>query len=446
MSGSDLIVAIATPSGRGGIGVIRLSGPAPALLALSAALSGPSLPAPRRAVLRRFLDDQGGLIDEGLMLYFPAPSSYTGEHVLELQGHGGPQVLQRLLARCRALGARMAHPGEFTERAFLNGKLDLAQAEAVADLINATSEQSAKAAANSVAGEFSQLIQYLIDDIVSLRTLVEGTIDFPEEEIDFLKESHAGRRLQQVRDSLSKVLKASHTGRLLRDGLMVVLVGTPNVGKSSLLNRLAGEDLAIVTDVPGTTRDAIRESIAIDGVPIQIVDTAGLRETDDMLERIGMERSREMIKKADVALHITDASAQTVPDVVAQLPDQLTRITVVNKIDLIGEEPRRKKMPGGDCVWLSAKTGEGVGLLKQALWDCAGAQPESDSVFTARARHIDALQLASKHLDQAAGLSGQLELFAEELRQAHLALGQITGQFSADDLLGEIFSTFCIGK
>ena len=446
MSDPDLIAAVATPPGRGGVGIVRLSGQASALREIAAGVARSALPPPRQAVLRQFLDDQSQPIDEGLMLYFPAPHSYTGEHVLELQGHGGPQVLQRLLFRCLALGARIARPGEFTERAFLNGKLDLAQAEAVADLINASSDRSARAAANAVAGKFSELIQTLISDIISLRTLVEGTIDFPEEEIDFLKETHAGERLQRVRDSLSSVLKVSHAGRLLRDGLMVVLVGAPNVGKSSLLNCLAGEDLAIVTDVPGTTRDAIREVIAIDGVPIQIVDTAGLRETADAVERIGIQRPWEMINKADVALLMTDAGSESFPAVAGQLPRHLKRITVINKIDLTRKEAQREKLPDGDRVWLSAKTGAGIDLLKQALWDCAGAQPEGDTVFTARSRHIDALQLASTHLDRAAGLSGQLELFAEELRLAHGALGKITGEFTADDLLGEIFSTFCIGK
>lgn len=446
MNGSDLIAAVATPHGRGGVGIVRLSGPASAIHRLAAGIACAALPPPRHAVYRRFVDDQARVIDEGLMLYFPEPNSYTGEHVLELQGHGGPLVVRRLLARCIALGARIARPGEFTERAFLNGKLDLAQAEAVADLINATSEQSAIAAANSVTGEFSKLIQSLIDGIVSLRTLVEGTIDFPEEEIDFLKESRASERLQHLRDSLSGVLKASQTGRLLRDGLMVVLVGTPNVGKSSLLNRLAGEDLAIVTDVPGTTRDAIRESVVIDGVPIHVVDTAGLRETDDAIERIGIQRSWDMINKADLALLIADAGSTIFPNIAAQLPTRLKRITVFNKIDLAGETPRREKRADGECVWLSAKTGMGIDFLKQALWDCAGAQPEGDTVFTARTRHIEALQRACIHLDQASGLSGKLELFAEELRLAHVELGAITGQFTADDLLGEIFSTFCIGK
>lgn len=442
----DIIAAIATAPGRGGIGVVRVSGPD---LSLFAQHLLRRLPQPRRATLAVFRDEQGEAIDEGIALRFPAPHSYTGEDVLELQGHGGPLVLRQLLQRCQQLGARLARPGEFTERAYLNGRMDLTQAEGVADLIEASSVRAARAALHSVRGDFSKLIQELSEKIITLRMLLEATLDFPEEEVDFLTAGRAAGQLDDVRKQLDQVIAASRQGSLLRDGIRVVLVGEPNVGKSSLLNRLAGDDVAIVTDIPGTTRDAVREEIDIDGLPVHVIDTAGLRETADAVERIGIERSWAQIARADLALLISDAghpapaSNQAIID---RLPAGLPRIQVINKIDLAGLPPRQSVQDGEIRVWLSAKTGAGLDELKQAIWQQAGWSPVGEGAFTARARHIEALQRARQHLAQAAALTAQLELYAEELRLAHEALGAITGEFTPDDLLGEIFSRFCIGK
>lgn len=447
MIARDIIAAIATAPGRGGIGVVRVSGPS--LSAFVSALPGGRLQ-PRVATRAIFRDRSGEALDEGLALFFPAPHSYTGEDVLELQGHGSPVVLGQVLARCLELGARLARPGEFTERAYLNGRIDLAQAEGVADLIEASNATAARAALRSLRGHFSELIQELKDKIITLRMLVEATLDFPEEDVEFLQAARAAEQLQDLRAQLAKVLGATRQGSLLREGLRVVLVGEPNVGKSSLLNRLAGDEVAIVTEVPGTTRDTLREQIDIDGLPVHIIDTAGLRESADPVERIGIERTWTEIARADLVLLLSDVT-RSADDrsaaILERLPAALPRLRVVNKIDLLGQPARLEKNPSGETlVWLSAKTGEGLDDLKRALWQQAGWQAAGEGLFTARARHVAALQLASSHLDQAAAQSSQLELYAEELRLAHEALGGITGEFTADDLLGEIFSRFCIGK
>lgn len=442
----DIIAAIATAPGRGGIGIIRISGPALGSFARGLL---PRLPQVRRALFTPFLDAAGDPIDEGLALFFAAPHSYTGEDVIELQGHGGPAVMHQLLQRCLALGARLARPGEFTERAYLNGRMDLAQAEGVADLIEASTALAARAALRSLQGNFSQLIQELNKKIVGLRTLLEATLDFPEEEVEFLTAGRAGDRLDQIRQDLEATLAATRQGSLLRDGIQVVLVGAPNVGKSSLLNGLAGDDIAIVTEVPGTTRDTVREQIDIDGVPVHIIDTAGLRETGDAVEQIGISRTWAMINKADLALLVSDASGtDDAADrvIIGQLPASLARIRVMNKIDLLGRASARETVGDEERLWVSARTADGLGLLKQAIYDRAGWHPTGEGLFTARARHLEALKAAQQHLEMAAGLTGQLELYAEELRLAHEALCRITGEFTADDLLGEIFSKFCIGK
>lgn len=438
----DLIAAIATAPGRGGVGVVRVSGGA-AVADLAAAVLG-RMPAPRHATLAPFLDAAGTPIDTGIALYFVAPHSFTGEHVLELQGHGGPVVLDRLLRRCVELGARLAGPGEFTRRAYLNGKLDLAQAEAVADLIDAASDEAARSAQRSLSGEFSARIHTLVDAVTRLRVLVEATLDFPEEDIDFLRQANAYGRLDAIDASLQAVRTQARHGALLREGLTVVLVGQPNVGKSSLLNRLAGFEAAIVTEMAGTTRDTVREAIQIRGVPLHIVDTAGLRETDDAVEKIGIARTWAAVEKADVALLLVDA-AHGVGDaeaaILARLPP-LARLTVHNKIDVTAEPPRA----AGDAVWLSARTGAGVDLLRDRLLEAAGGQAAGEGAFMARARHLDALSRAAAHLAAARAAAVELELFAEELRLAQDALAEITGAFTADDLLGEIFASFCIGK
>ncbi|MCE3000689.1 MAG: tRNA uridine-5-carboxymethylaminomethyl(34) synthesis GTPase MnmE [Betaproteobacteria bacterium] len=447
MIARDIIAAIATAPGRGGIGVVRVSGPS--LSAFVSVLPGCSLQ-PRMATLAIFRDRSGQALDEGLALFFPAPHSYTGEDVLELQGHGSPVVLGQVLARCIELGARLARPGEFTERAYINGRIDLAQAEGVADLIEASNATAARAALRSLQGHFSELIQGLKDKIINLRMLVEATLDFPEEDVEFLQAGRAAERLQDLRAQLDRVLGATRQGSLLREGLRVVLVGEPNVGKSSLLNRLAGDEVAIVTEVPGTTRDTLREQIDIDGLPVHIIDTAGLRESADPVERIGIERTWAEVARADLVLLLSDATRSADDRSVAileRLPAALPRLRVVNKIDLLDQPARLERDPSGEArVWLSAKTGEGLDDLKRALWQQAGCQAVGEGLFTARARHIAALQVASSHLGQAAAHSSQLELYAEELRLAHEALGGITGEFTADDLLGEIFSRFCIGK
>lgn len=451
---SPTIAAIATAPGRGGVGVIRLSGKN--LLPLAQSISGGKTPKPRVALYTDFLDESGQAIDNGLMLYFAAPASFTGEDVIELQGHGGPVVMQMLLQRCLDLGARLAEPGEFTKRAFLNNKLDLAQAESVADLIDASSQSAARMAVRSLKGAFSQHIHALVDDLITLRMLVEATLDFPEEDIDFLEAADARGKLAELQSRLKTVLASAEQGALLREGMNVVLVGAPNVGKSSLLNALAGDDVAIVTDIAGTTRDTVREQITLDGVPVHIIDTAGLRETDDVVEQIGIERSRKAVQEADVALILIDpaeginAKTQTILN---SLPASLKKIEIRNKIDLAGDTAEMVSdglsLPSGadTLIKLSAKTGQGLDLLKQALLNEIGWQGESEGLFLARRRHLAALEAAETELEHAA-LCGnhQIELLAEHLRLAQNACSEITGEFTADDLLGVIFSRFCIGK
>ena len=434
----DTIAALATPPGRGGIGVVRVSGPA--VPQIAARMLG-TLPKARVATNAAFLDARGERLDEGIALYFPAPRSYTGEAVLELQGHGGLVVMQAVLGTVLDAGARLAEPGEFTRRAYLNGKLDLAQAEAVADLIDAASREAARSALRSLEGEFSRAIDNLVAGLTELRALTEAMLDFPEEEVDDLHRTDAQARLASLRAALEDVLARSRQGSLLRAGIQVVLAGRPNVGKSSLLNRLAGEERAIVTPVPGTTRDALREPIQIEGVPIMLVDTAGLRDSADEVERIGMARTRRELERADVVLVIQEAEKREAPE--GPLPAATTTLTVVNKIDLV---PGLAAGRQGAVIHVSAKTGAGLDALRSVLLEAAGWTSRGESVYLARERHLRALASARTHLEAAAGQAAQWEFFAEELRLAQEALGAITGHLSADDLLGEIFSRFCIGK
>ncbi len=446
MSGSDIIAAVATAPGRAAVGIVRVSGPR--LEELASALVGKRLPA-RRAVLADFLDSTHRALDNGLALYYPAPHSYTGEDVLELQGHGGPVVLQLVLRRCLELGARLAEPGEFTRRAFLNDKLDLAQAEGIADLIDASTARAARCAMCSLQGAFSERIEVLVNGLTELRVLVEASLDFPEEDIEILEGAGAEQKLAALNAELSKIEAASQQGSLLREGMHIVLAGQPNVGKSSLLNRLAGEELAIVTDIPGTTRDAIRQSVDLDGVPAHIIDTAGLRESDDLVEGLGIARTWAAIEKADLVLLIMDCRIGEVADdqrIQERLPAAIPRVKVMNKIDLTGQSAARRNQDGSSIVWLSAKTGEGVDLLRHSLLEVAGWKGEAEGLFMARERHLRALSVARGHLERAQARTGQIELFAEELRLAQAALGSITGEFTSDDLLGQIFSRFCIGK
>jgi tRNA modification GTPase len=401
-------------------------------------------PVPRRAMRASFRDDHGAALDEGLVLFFPAPASYTGEDVLELHAHGGPTVMRLLLARCVALGARIAEPGEFTRRAFLNDKLDLAQAEAVADLIDASTEAAARCAVRSLRGEFSERIAELLAQLVELRMLIEATLDFPEEEIDPVDRYDARVRLQGLREAVARSLLQSRRGSVLRSGLTAVLVGQPNVGKSSLLNRLAGEEVAIVTPLPGTTRDAVRQTIQVEGIPIHVVDTAGLRDAVDPVESIGIERTWAAIDAADLVLVVTDARTGVQAEdreIVARLPGRLARVQVLNKSDLIG---LRAATPDG--IYTSALTGEGIDALRAAMLRVAGWESSTEDVFMARARHLDALERTGAALARAEARMAEPELLAEELRLAHRDLSAITGEYSADDLLGEIFQRFCIGK
>jgi tRNA modification GTPase len=446
MSNADTIAAIATAAGRGGIGVVRLSGRA--VQSIAPILLG-KLPGPRHATLCNFLAEDGSAIDQGIAIYFQAPHSFTGEDVLELQGHGGPAVLQVLLRRCLSLGARLAEPGEFTRRAYLNDKLDLAQAESVADLIDAASAEAAKSAMRSLQGEFSRQVHGLVDAVIGLRMLVEATLDFPEEEIDFLEQADAPGKLAEIRSRLEKVLQTARQGSILREGLSVVLIGQPNVGKSSLLNRLAGEEVAIVTDVAGTTRDTIRLAVELDGVPLHIIDTAGLRATLDEVEKIGIARTWAAVEKAGVAVLLIDAvrgAAGSDGEILARLPATLPVVRVFNKIDLAQQAPRLIKDGGHTDIYLSAKTGAGIELLRDHLLQIAGWQPSGEGMFMARERHLRALLAAREHLALAGEQQNQPELMAEELRLAQEALSLITGEFGSDDLLGEIFSRFCIGK
>jgi tRNA modification GTPase len=445
---SETIAAIATPPGRGGVGIIRISGES--LHEISDGIIG-TLPEPRRAAYRRFRDAAGEIIDEGLALYFPAPHSFTGEEVLELQGHGGPIILDMLMERVLELGARPARPGEFSERAFLNNKLDLAQAEAIADLIDSSSRAAARLANRSLQGQFSKQVHALVDQLVHLRMYVEAAIDFPEEEIDFLSDGKVSTDLQAISEKLDHVQNSARIGALLRDGMQLVIAGRPNAGKSSLLNALSGRESAIVTDVPGTTRDLLREQIQIDGMPLHLIDTAGLRHSEDTVEQIGIRRAREEIGKADLILWVFDAGAgleQDREDLEA-LPDGIPVTLICNKIDKKDAKCSEIHHYGHEMIGLSAKTGEGIETLIAHLKATMGYQGEESGEFIARRRHLDALKKARKHLDSGRraldqSLSG--ELLAEDLRQAQMALSEITGEFTADDLLGEIFASFCIGK
>ncbi|NNJ18328.1 tRNA uridine-5-carboxymethylaminomethyl(34) synthesis GTPase MnmE [Pseudomonas putida CSV86] len=451
----ETITAIATAQGRGGVGIVRISGP----LARQAgqAITGREL-SPRHAHYGPFRSEDGLVLDEGIALFFPGPNSFTGEDVLELQGHGGPVVLDMLLQRCVQLGCRLARPGEFSERAFLNDKLDLAQAEAIADLIEASSAQAARNALRSLQGEFSRRVDNLTERLISLRIYVEAAIDFPEEEIDFLADGHVLGMLDQVRSDLASVMREAGQGALLRDGMTVVIAGRPNAGKSSLLNMLAGREAAIVTDIAGTTRDILREHIHIDGMPLHVVDTAGLRDTDDHVEKIGVERALKAIGEADRVLLVVDATAPEASDPFALWPEFLDqrprpdKVTLIrNKADLSGESIGMEESEDGHVtITLSAKApDQGLDLLRDHLKACMGYEQTVESGFSARRRHLDALRQASASLEhgrEQLTLAGAGELLAEDLRQAQQALGEITGAFSSDDLLGRIFSSFCIGK
>jgi len=440
-SSNDTIAAIATPSGRGGIGVIRVSGKN--LLSLTELICG-HLPKPRVATFTTFRDAKGQAIDQGLVLYFPAPHSFTGEDVLELHGHGGGAVMQLLLACCLEAGARLAEPGEFTKRAFLNNKIDLAQAESIADLIDASSAQAARSAMRSLSGEFSHEINCLVKAIIAVRMLVEASLDFPEEDIDFLKEANVLGKLDAIRLQLCKIFEQARQGLALREGLHVVLIGQPNVGKSSLLNRLAGEEVAIVTSIPGTTRDSLRTLVHLDGIPLHIIDTAGLRDTEDIVEKLGIEQTWKAIKGAGLALLVVDAThgiADSDRTILRDLPSTLPVITVFNKVDLV-----RDSLVESAGLAISAKTGQGIENLRGELLVAAGWDTQQEGVFLARERHLRALQEAEQHLIAANSKVALVELLAEDLRLAQQAVSRITGEFSADDLLGEIFSRFCIGK
>ncbi|MEO8223223.1 MAG: tRNA uridine-5-carboxymethylaminomethyl(34) synthesis GTPase MnmE [Gammaproteobacteria bacterium] len=445
--GSSTIVARATPAGRGGVGIVRVSGPAVRAIA-DAVLGG--CPEPRVATLLAFRDAEGHTLDTGLALFFPTPHSYTGEDVLELQAHGGPVLLELLVERVLGLGARAARPGEFSERAFLNDKLDLLQAEAVADLIDAGSRAAARAAQRSLAGEFSAAILGLNEQLTGLRMYVEAAIDFPEEELDFLGTDELHRRLDSVMAEFTRIETTARQGALLRDGIHVVLAGRPNSGKSSLLNRLAGYDAAIVTDQPGTTRDLVREHLDIDGLPVHIVDTAGLRETTDLVEREGVRRTRGQLALADLTLLVVDATDTTpIAALLAEVPSGVPLILVRNKIDLTGEPPG--PVPGTEpaVLHLSARTGAGLDDLRSLIKLTVGFSDPGEGTVLARQRHLDSIRRAREHFDagrERLETNRAGELLAEELRAAQLALAEITGEFSSDDLLGRIFGSFCIGK
>lgn len=454
MNTTDTIVAQATPPGRGGVGILRISGKKAAEVAQ--VLLG-KLPKPRYADYLPFRDADGATLDQGIALWFPGPNSFTGEDVLELQGHGGPVILDLLLKRVLALpGVRIAQPGEFSERAFLNDKLDLAQAEAIADLIDASSEQAARSAMNSLQGAFSSRIHQLVEALTNLRIYVEAAIDFPDEEIDFLSDGKIEAQLNAVIGDLDQVRAEARQGSLLREGMKVVIAGRPNAGKSSLLNALAGREAAIVTDIAGTTRDVLREHIHIDGMPLHIIDTAGLREASDEVERIGIERAWSEIEQADRVLFMVDGTttgatepAEIWPEFMARLPDTLPITVVRNKADITGEAQGITEVNGHSLIRLSARTGDGIDVLRDHLKQSMGFTSNMEGGFLARRRHLQALELAAQHLLQGheqlvSAYAG--ELLAEELRQAQLALSEITGEFTSDDLLGRIFSSFCIGK
>jgi tRNA modification GTPase len=446
----DTIAAVATPPGRGGVGIVRISGPGAPQIAR--ALLG-QLPSPRLATFTTFKDAGGEALDQGLALYFPAPHSFTGEHVLELHGHGGPVVMDLLLKRALTLGARLARPGEFSERAFLNGKIDLAQAEAVADLIESATQASARAALNSLQGVFSQRVQAITEALIRLRTHIEAAIDFPEEEIDFLADPALQNQFQSLETSLTALRADARQGSLLHDGMTVVLAGRPNAGKSSLLNALAQRDSAIVSELPGTTRDIVREQIAIDGMPLHVLDTAGLRASADAIEAEGVRRAHQAMARADRVLLLADDAAENTNSIHAllkELPTGLSVTLVRNKIDVSGRPPGlvAAAETGLPEVAVSARTGAGLDALRVHLKECMGYETAGQGTFSARRRHLDALARTQQQLANGAQQlrARRGELAAEELRQAQLALGEITGEFTSDDLLGRIFSSFCIGK
>lgn len=450
---TDTIAAVATAPGRGGVGVIRISGPKVAEIA-DAVLGG--LPEARYASFRRFRNQAGSVVDEGVALYFPAPNSFTGEDVLELQGHGGPVILDALLRALVELGVRLARPGEFSERAFLNDKIDLAQAEAIADLIDASSEQAARCALRSLQGEFSQRIHALTEGLIQLRIYVEAAIDFPEEEIDFLADSKVGEDLQALIDQLQVIFAEAQQGALIQEGMTVVIAGKPNAGKSSLLNALSGRESAIVTDIEGTTRDVLRERIHLDGMPLHIIDTAGLRDSDDPVEQEGIRRAWQEIEKADQILFVIDSNQpysldprDNWPEYFARFPERDNITFVLNKVDLSGLATQVAEDQGHQVIPLSAKHNDGLQNLTKHLKDCMGYSGAGEGSFTARRRHIQALQQAQQLLNNGQQQLQQAaagELLAEDLRLAQQALGEITGEFTTDDLLGRIFSSFCIGK
>ncbi len=445
----DTIVALATPEGRGGVAIVRISGHLTTKIA-QALLEKPLQP--RYAIYSSFFDSSKQIIDKGIALFFPGPHSFTGEDILELHAHGGPIITNSLIRRIVKLGARLAKPGEFTERAFLNDKIDLVQAEAIADLIEAQSEQAARAAMRSLQGHFSEKINALVNALIRLRTYIEAAIDFTEEEIDFLTDNQVENDLNQINYMLETVQKEALQGSLLREGITAVIAGLPNAGKSSLLNRLSGKEAAIVTDIPGTTRDLLREHILIDGMPLHIIDTAGLRESHDPIEQEGIKRAHAEIARADLILFVIDANNSTKPDLnlfIKNIPEHATVITIHNKIDLLQESPSITHKNGGIEIALSAKSGDGIELLKQQIKSNVGMQTTHEGIFSARRRHIDALLKADhfiKHGLKQLKDHQAAELFAEDLRQAQIVLSEITGIFTSDDLLGKIFSSFCIGK
>jgi tRNA modification GTPase len=445
----NTIAAISTASGVGGIGVVRVSGPkSQDILKKICSI----VAQPRQAHFVNFKNKEGDILDQGLVLFFPGPNSFTGEDVVEFQGHGGPVVLNSILNACLSLGASLAQPGEFTQRAYLNNKIDLVQAESVIDLINASTEQAAKSAINSLSGNFSNKINDLLKKLIELRMYIEACLDFPEEDIDFISEGKVKEKLQALSKTMMEILNAATQGQLLRDGINIVLVGQPNVGKSSLLNQLSGEDRAIVTEIPGTTRDAISSEINLEGVPLHVVDTAGLRETDDVVEKFGIDRTWASLEKAHIALFMVEASsgiAKYEKFILGRLPAGIKKIWIFNKVDLLNEPARKEISNGETIIYLSAKYGDGLELLKTHILNIVGKSQSLESsqdLFAARARHLEALNFVNEALKNSLLKLDSSELVAEELTLAQKALSTITGEFSSDDLLGEIFSQFCIGK
>ena len=449
LNATKTIVAISTASGAGGIGVVRLSGPL--ALEIGQQISGSNLK-PRIAKFHSFKDLNGSLIDQGLILFFPGPNSFTGDDVIEFQCHGGTVVTQSILDICLRLDAVLAEPGEFSKRAYLNNKIDLAQAESIADLINASTVEAAQSAANSLSGKFSLEINNLLKYLIELRMYVEACLDFPEEDIDFISEGNVKEKLQNLTETMAKIIRAASQGQLLRDGISLVLVGQPNVGKSSLLNQLSGENKAIVTDIPGTTRDAITSDINLNGIVLNIIDTAGLRDTDDPIEKFGIEKTWSSLEKGHIALFLVDASkgiTEYEKGILKRLPEEIKRMWVFNKIDLIKGKPKIEQLNNDQIVYMSAKTGDGLDLLKKAILNEVGFKENSEgseSKFIARKRHLEALENVHKSLQSAQLNMASAELIAEDLTIAQKYLSSITGEFTSDDLLGEIFSQFCIGK